>query len=79
MRQPPGHVAREHHRTGGAEQVAGGDNGQDEKAAPVDRCEDCREIARRELRTEEAVQDDGYRDEQQNGLERGPRVAPAKE
>jgi hypothetical protein len=58
MNETPARVAGEDHRTGGAEQIAGGHNGHDEKATPMDGCEDRGEIPRRELWTEQAMQHD---------------------
>ena len=75
MEQAPAHVAREHHRAGGAEQIADGHDGHDEEATPVDRGEDGGQIPRRELRTEQAVQHDRERDQEQQSCSAGRRDA----
>src|SRR5687767_6963083 len=79
MKEAPAHVAGEDHWAGGAEQIAGGHNGHDEEATPVDGCEDRSEIPRRELRTEEAVEHDRDCSEQQDDLQYDSRMAPPQE
>jgi len=79
MNDAPAHIACEHHRARRAEQIADGHDSEDEESAPMDGRDDRREIAWRELRTEEAMQHDRDSGDQQHDLQGGSRMSPSQE
>ena len=74
--QPAAPVANEHERAPGAEEIAGGEQRDDQQPAIVHPGEDRREIAGRDVGTEEAVQDDDRGGQEQDELQGRARVSP---
>ena len=71
---PP--VAHEHERTARAEEVAGGQQRDDEQPAIVDPGQDRGQIAGCDVRAGETVQDHDRRGEEEDELQRRPGVTP---
>jgi hypothetical protein len=77
--EPARLVAREHHGAGCAEDVAGNEQAHDQKASPVNGGQDSRHVARSDLRSHQAVQDDRSGRYQKDKLERWAKVSPPKQ
>ncbi len=79
MNDAPADIACEHHRACRAKQIADGHDGDNEEPAPMNGRDDRREVAWRELRTEEAVQHDRHSHDQQHELQGESRMSPSQE
>ncbi len=72
-------IANEHERASRAEEVAGGEERDDEQSAVVHPGEDRRQIAGCDVRTEESVQDHDRGGDEQYELEGGPGMTPPEQ